>query len=74
MCVYGVTHGVYGVADGVLRNLFRRRRRAPSFSSLNPSIPQSLNPPPCLTARLSYYVKRVGRASPDNSDTPGRSM
>ncbi len=33
----------HGVADGVLRNLFRRRRRAPSFSSLNPSIPQSLN-------------------------------
>jgi hypothetical protein len=28
----------------------------------------------CLTERLSYYVKRVGLASPDNSDTPGRSM
>ena len=28
----------------------------------------------CLTARLSYYVKRVGLASPGNSDTPGRGM
>ena len=25
----------------------------------------------CLTERLSYYVKRVGLASPDNSDAPG---